>query len=534
MDSRLHRSGGRQLTAAHAAAEKTTARKRCPWSEGHPLLLEYHDEEWGVPVHDDRRWYEKIVLDGAQAGLSWLTILKKREAYREAFAGFDPAVVARFGQRQFERLMRNEGIVRNRLKVQSAITNARAFLALQEAEGSFDAYVWRHVDGRPLQTRVRAQKDLPARTELSDALSRDLKKRGFTFVGSTIVYAFMQAAGLVNDHVLDCSSASAQLLAQLGLQLGDGRRRAQVRGQRRDGVQRRPERPPRVGGAPGLQQDLAPPGQEGLLARREGGHLVQPVERLVPAPRRELELDGGQLQTGDGAEAGDPLVEAPERRLVAPGGPLGTHAPQIIVGARLPEQGQGALVVVGGGLQRHHGLVAAGPLEQTHSVVGVAGDVAVEQRLGHLRPVGVDQGAPAQQIDGVVGRRQAGRLAQIGERRFEVTMLAVELGAREQRRRPARLTGHPEVGGGDLLVKGPVPVRGRRAQERGHQDQSAETHGAQPKTMVRFWWMSTRRSRSMRTARVSTCRSSSRPLRTRSSTSSRWLTRQTSCSMIGP
>ena len=179
-------------------------RQRCAWSEGHPLLTSYHDEEWGVPVHDDRRWYEKIVLDGAQAGLSWLTILKKREAYREAFAGFDPARVARYGAREVERLMRNEGIVRNRLKIQSAIGNARAFLALQEESGSFDAYIWQHVKGRPVQSRVRLQKDLPARTLLSDVVSKDLKKRGFTFVGSTIVYAFMQASGLVNDHVVGC------------------------------------------------------------------------------------------------------------------------------------------------------------------------------------------------------------------------------------------------------------------------------------------------------------------------------------------
>jgi DNA-3-methyladenine glycosylase I len=193
MDSRLHRPGRKQLTLA-----------RCAWSEGHPLLTSYHDEEWGVPVHDDRRWYEKIVLDGAQAGLSWLTILKKREAYREAFASFDPAAVARYGAREVERLMNNEGIVRNRLKIHSAVGNARAFLLLQEEAGSFDAYIWKLVKGRPLQSRIRSKKDLPARTELSDALSKDLKKRGFTFVGSTIVYAFMQASGLVNDHVVGC------------------------------------------------------------------------------------------------------------------------------------------------------------------------------------------------------------------------------------------------------------------------------------------------------------------------------------------
>ena len=193
MDPRLHRSGG-----------ATLKQKRCAWSEGHPLLTSYHDDEWGVPVHDDRRWYEKIVLDGAQAGLSWLTILKKRDAYREAFAGFDPALVAKFGARDVERLMRNAGIVRNRLKIKSAIGNARAFLALQEEAGSFDAYIWKYVKGRPVQGRVKLQKDLPARTELSDDVSKDLKKRGFTFVGTTIVYAFMQASGLVNDHVIGC------------------------------------------------------------------------------------------------------------------------------------------------------------------------------------------------------------------------------------------------------------------------------------------------------------------------------------------
>jgi DNA-3-methyladenine glycosylase I len=192
--------------------------KRCPWSEGHPLLTSYHDEEWGVPVHDDRRWYEKIVLDGAQAGLSWLTILKKREAYREAFANFDPAAVARYGAREVERLMRNEGIVRNRLKINSAIGNARAFLTLQEELGSFDEYIWQQVKGRPLQSRHRLQSDLPARTELSDAVSKDLKKRGFTFVGSTIVYAFMQASGLVNDHVVGCFRQ--RQVAKLGAKLG--------------------------------------------------------------------------------------------------------------------------------------------------------------------------------------------------------------------------------------------------------------------------------------------------------------------------
>ncbi len=167
-------------------------------------MTAYHDQEWGVPVHDDRHWFEKLILDGAQAGLSWLTILKKREAYREAMAGFDPEAVARFGARERARLMKNAGIVRNRLKIESAVKNARAFLAIQNEFGSFDGFIWRIVNGRPLQGRRRHMKDIPARTPLSDALSKDLKQRGMTFVGSTIVYAFMQAAGLVNDHLVAC------------------------------------------------------------------------------------------------------------------------------------------------------------------------------------------------------------------------------------------------------------------------------------------------------------------------------------------
>ncbi len=167
-------------------------------------MAEYHDREWGVPVHDDVKWYEKILLDGAQAGLSWLTILKKREAYRQAFCDFDPEQVARFGARDVRRLLRDPGIVRNRLKVESAIKNARAFLLLQQEHGSFDAYVWQAVAGKPVQNRFRSMRQVPARTELSDALSKDLKRRGFSFVGSTIVYAFMQAAGLVNDHLVTC------------------------------------------------------------------------------------------------------------------------------------------------------------------------------------------------------------------------------------------------------------------------------------------------------------------------------------------
>jgi len=157
-----------------------------------------------VPVHDDRRWYEKITLDGAQAGLSWLTILRKREAYRQAFCDFDPVRVARFGAADIERLLLEPGIVRNRLKVQSAVTNARAFLKVQAEYGSFDAYIWRAVEGRPVQHRFRRPQDIPARLELSDLVSKDLKKRGFSFVGSTIVYAFLQASGVVNDHLVSC------------------------------------------------------------------------------------------------------------------------------------------------------------------------------------------------------------------------------------------------------------------------------------------------------------------------------------------
>jgi DNA-3-methyladenine glycosylase I len=178
--------------------------KRCVWCLSDPLLGVYHDEEWGVPIHDDRQWYEKLLLDGAQAGLSWLTILRKREGYREAFAGFDPARVARMGARDVERLMGNPAIVRNRLKIQSAIGNARAFLAVQEEFGSFDEYIWKLVGGRPIQTRLARVGQIPARTELSDEVSRQLRQRRFNFVGSTIVYAFMQASGLVNDHLVSC------------------------------------------------------------------------------------------------------------------------------------------------------------------------------------------------------------------------------------------------------------------------------------------------------------------------------------------
>jgi DNA-3-methyladenine glycosylase I len=167
-------------------------------------MLRYHDREWGVPVHDDRRLFEFLILEGAQAGLSWSTILAKRAAYRRAFARFDPATVARFTAARVRALVRDEGIVRNRAKIAATIVNARAFLAVQRAEGSFDAWLWRHVGGRPVQNRWRAARQVPAVTELAQTLSRELKSCGFTFVGPTICYAFMQATGMVNDHLVGC------------------------------------------------------------------------------------------------------------------------------------------------------------------------------------------------------------------------------------------------------------------------------------------------------------------------------------------
>jgi DNA-3-methyladenine glycosylase I len=177
--------------------------QRCEWARS-DLSLPYHDLEWGVPVHDDRRLFEFLVLEGAQAGLSWETILKKREGYRTAFDGFDPVTVARYGPRKISQLLANDQIVRNRLKIASAIQNAKAFLAVQEEFGSFDAYVWGFVDGRPLINTWRTLKQLPARTVQSDGMSKDLKQRGFNFVGSTTCYAFMQATGMVNDHTVKC------------------------------------------------------------------------------------------------------------------------------------------------------------------------------------------------------------------------------------------------------------------------------------------------------------------------------------------
>jgi DNA-3-methyladenine glycosylase I len=174
---------------------------RCAWPQN-PLAIRYHDREWGVPVRRDRKLFEFLILEGAQAGLSWDTILAKRENYRKAFAGFDPVKVSRFSRAKRNALMKDAGIVRNRLKIESAVTNAKAFLRVQEEFGSFSAYAWRFVNGRPVRRKRGAR--VPARTEISDALSRDLKRRGFRFVGSTIVYAFMQATGMVNDHAWEC------------------------------------------------------------------------------------------------------------------------------------------------------------------------------------------------------------------------------------------------------------------------------------------------------------------------------------------
>lgn len=178
---------------------------RCPWSHGVSDAYErYHDTEWGVPVRDDGRHFEFLMLEGAQAGLSWSTVLHKRPAYRRAFAGFDPERVARFNRRSVERLLADAGIIRNRLKIEAAISNARRFLEVQDEHGSFDDYIWRFVDGRPIVNYWKRPQDVPVTTHESDALSKDLKARGFKFVGSTIIYAHMQAIGLVNDHLVDC------------------------------------------------------------------------------------------------------------------------------------------------------------------------------------------------------------------------------------------------------------------------------------------------------------------------------------------
>jgi len=184
---------------------KRGAIRRCPWVDlNKPDYVAYHDEEWGVPVHDDRKLFEFLVLEGAQAGLSWYTVLRKREHYRGAFDGFDPVKVARYDKRKVDALMKNAGLIRNRAKIEAAVNNARRFLEVQQEFGSFDAYIWRFVGGQPIVNAWRSLPDIPARTPLSDAISADLKRRGFKFVGSTILYAHMQATGMVNDHTVGC------------------------------------------------------------------------------------------------------------------------------------------------------------------------------------------------------------------------------------------------------------------------------------------------------------------------------------------
>lgn len=182
----------------------TKTAERCPWCGDDPLYVKYHDEEWGKPLHDERRLFEMLILEGAQAGLSWITILRKRDNYRAAFHNFDAKKIARYTAQDVERLMQDAGIVRNRLKIESTITNARAYLALQQECGGLDAYLWAFVDAQPLLNAPRSMKDVPASTPLSDRISKDMKKRGFKFVGSTIIYAYMQSIGMVNDHLIGC------------------------------------------------------------------------------------------------------------------------------------------------------------------------------------------------------------------------------------------------------------------------------------------------------------------------------------------
>ncbi len=177
---------------------------RCAWGSNNPLMIDYHDTEWGVPLHDEQRLFEFLVLEGMQAGLSWSTILNKRQNFRAAFHNFDPQRVARYTARDVKRLLNNPGIIRNRLKIEATITNAQQFLEVQNEFGSFDTYIWHFVEGKPIKNAFRSLKELPAKTPLSDAISKDLKQRGFKFVGSTIVYAHMQATGMVNDHTVDC------------------------------------------------------------------------------------------------------------------------------------------------------------------------------------------------------------------------------------------------------------------------------------------------------------------------------------------
>lgn len=182
---------------------KTTP-KRCDWTSTNPLMIQYHDQEWGVPVHNDKKLFEFLILEGAQAGLNWKTILNKRKNYRLAFQNFDPIKVARYGKKQIKQLLGNAGIIRNRLKIEGTVINARKFLEIQTEFGSFDKYIWGFVDGKPIKNKFKSLKELPAQTKESEAMSKDLKKRGFKFVGPTICYAFMQAVGMVNDHIVNC------------------------------------------------------------------------------------------------------------------------------------------------------------------------------------------------------------------------------------------------------------------------------------------------------------------------------------------
>ena len=179
-------------------------KNRCGWSTGDPLYIKYHDEEWGTPLHDDRKLFEMLILEGFQAGLSWITILRKRENFREAFDNFDAKKIAAYDKRKINSLLKDEGIVRNRLKIEAARTNAKAFLRIQKEFGSFNKYIWQFVNNKPIKNKFKSLKDIPPKTQISDNMSRDLKKRGFKFVGSTICYAFMQATGMVNDHITEC------------------------------------------------------------------------------------------------------------------------------------------------------------------------------------------------------------------------------------------------------------------------------------------------------------------------------------------
>ena len=179
-------------------------KKRCPWPTDIPLMIEYHDKEWGVPIHNDKRLFEFLILEGFQAGLSWRTILNKRDNFRKAFSGFDFNKVAKYDKRKINSLLKNKGIIRNKLKIKGAVSNAKAFLEIRKEYGTFDKYIWGFVNGKPIQNKFKSLKELPAKTKLSDKISDDLKKRGFKFVGSTIVYAHMQATGMVNDHITEC------------------------------------------------------------------------------------------------------------------------------------------------------------------------------------------------------------------------------------------------------------------------------------------------------------------------------------------